>query len=298
MGNIALHDEAARRRALDKELELAREIQISLLPDVLPDLSTYELVARNAASRTMSGDLYQVFERGDEREHVLLVADVSGNGVRASLVTASLEALAAGPVELGRPPEEIFERISRRLYGRTPLGTYATAILVVLRQEDGMVRYANAGHFPGLVLRDSGDVEKLEATGMPLGLFPSAEYSVREIVLAPGETLVLYGRNPRGEEPRGRGLRPPAARSDLPRESSRARRNTRSRGVEGSRELRPGGTVRRRSHAPRCPPAISARFLGDGPLRGGRSLPRLPLEGIRALPVPPNLCGSKRSLLD
>jgi sigma-B regulation protein RsbU (phosphoserine phosphatase) len=136
--------------------------------------------------------LYQVFQRRDEREHVLIIADVSGKGVPASLVTASLEALVAGPVELGRPPEEIFERISRRLYGRTPPETYATAILAVLREEDGTVHYVNAGHFPGLVLRGSGDVERLEATGVPLGLFPSAEYSVQEIVLAPGETLVLF----------------------------------------------------------------------------------------------------------
>jgi sigma-B regulation protein RsbU (phosphoserine phosphatase) len=95
-------------------------------------------------------------------------------------------------VELGRPPEEILERISRRLYARTPPETYATAILAVLREKDGTVHYVNAGHFPALVLRDSGDVERLEATGVPLGLFPSAEYSVQEIVLAPGETLVLF----------------------------------------------------------------------------------------------------------
>jgi sigma-B regulation protein RsbU (phosphoserine phosphatase) len=63
LGNIALHEEAARRRELDKELGLAREIQDSLLPAVLPDLSAYELFAKNAASRTISGDMYQVFER-------------------------------------------------------------------------------------------------------------------------------------------------------------------------------------------------------------------------------------------
>lgn len=192
LGNIALHEEAARRREIDKELAVAREIQLSLLPGDLPDLSTYELFAKNAASRTISGDMYQVFERRDEKDHILMIADVSGKGVPASLVSASLEALAASTVELGQPPELVLERVSQRLYGRTPIETYATAIIAVLRPADGVVHYVNAGHFPGLVIRNSGDVERLEATGVPLGLFPTAEYSLEETVLDRGEALVLY----------------------------------------------------------------------------------------------------------
>jgi len=82
--NIALAEDAARRRALEKELELARAIQVALLPEKLPQVRGYELHAVNAPSRAVSGDLYQVQMRSDDRECVVLIADVSGKGIGAA----------------------------------------------------------------------------------------------------------------------------------------------------------------------------------------------------------------------
>lgn len=204
--NVALAEEAAERRHLEEELALGRRIQVALLPDHLPVVPGYELFANNLPSRGVSGDYYQILERREGRELILMVADVSGKGIGASLLTASLEALAAGPIEDGHPPEDIFRRISRRLYQRTSMEKYATAVLVVIDTESGRIRFANAGHNPVLILEEEGEVRRLEATGPPLGIFAESDYERAELQLAPGATLLLYtdglteGTNPQEEE--------------------------------------------------------------------------------------------------
>jgi sigma-B regulation protein RsbU (phosphoserine phosphatase) len=204
--NLELAGEAAERRRLEEELALARRIQLALLPDRLPDLPGYQLYGGNIPSRGVSGDYFSVVERQGGRECVLMVADVSGKGMAASLLTASLEAFSAGPIEDGLPPDEIFSRLSRLLYRRTPPEKYATAFLAVLAPESGVLRYANAGHNPPLLVRAAGAVEELGATGTPLALLPSSDYRTAETSIGPGDTLVLYtdgiveATDPAGEE--------------------------------------------------------------------------------------------------
>jgi serine phosphatase RsbU (regulator of sigma subunit) len=190
--NLALAMEAAERRRLQEELALARRIQVALLPDRLPELPGWELYGGNIPSRGVSGDYYEVVTRREGSECVLMVADISGKGMAASLLTISLQALSIGPIEDGLPPDEICARLSRLLYRRTPLEKYATAFLGVLEPATGRLRYTNAGHNPPLVLRAAGTVEELGATGVPLGLIAQAPYSAGETVLGFGDLLVLY----------------------------------------------------------------------------------------------------------
>jgi sigma-B regulation protein RsbU (phosphoserine phosphatase) len=207
--NLALALEAAERRRLAEELALARRIQVALLPNRLPDVPGWELYGGNIPSRGVSGDYYEVVERDGGRECVLMVADVAGKGMAASLLTVSLQALSTGPIEDGLPPDEICARLSRLLYRRTPPEKYATAFLGILETATGLLRYTNAGHNPPLILRAGGtleDIEELASTGVPLGLLPQAPYRAGETVLAPGDLLVLYtdglveANDPEGEE--------------------------------------------------------------------------------------------------
>ena len=188
--NLALAVEAAERRRMEQELQLARQIQVGLLPDSMPDLPGYDLHGGNIPSRGVSGDYYEAIER--DGECVLLVGDVSGKGVAASLLTASLEALTAGPIETGKPPEAICEIVSQRLFLRTPPAKYATLFLCALEVATGRLTYANAGHNPALVVRADGTVDQLSTTGMPIGLMPGATYTAGETRLDPGDTLVIY----------------------------------------------------------------------------------------------------------
>jgi sigma-B regulation protein RsbU (phosphoserine phosphatase) len=190
--NLALAQEAAERRRLEEELRLARHIQEALLPAGLPAVAGWELAGGNVPSRGVSGDYYEATLRRDGAECVLLVADVSGKGMAASLLTAALQAFCAGPIEDGLSPEAICGTLSRLLHRRTPPEKYATACVAALDLGSGRLRYANAGHNPALLVRARGGVERLGATGVPIALLPAATYGAAESVLEPGDLLLLY----------------------------------------------------------------------------------------------------------
>ncbi len=188
--NVALAIEAAERQRLQEELDLARRIQVALLPASLPEIEGYELCGTNLPSRGVSGDFYEIVPR--ESDYFLLIADVSGKGIAASLLTASFEALAAGPIEDGAPPEQVTARVSKRLFERTPPAKYATAWLGTLDHRTGAVRYTNAGHNPALHVRSSGEVEILGPTGVPVGLLQNSSYEASDITLESNDLLLLY----------------------------------------------------------------------------------------------------------
>ena len=190
--NVHLAEEAAERRLLEQEVALAREIQVSLLPDSLPEVEGWDIAAGNIPSRGVSGDFFKVELRHDESEIVLMLSDVSGKGIGASLLTASLEALSAGPIHDGVAPEDIFNSVSHLLFERTPPEKYATSFLAAINPDNGVLRYCNAGHNPALLLRANGEFEWLESTGMPLGILPEGVFTAGERTLEVNDTLVLY----------------------------------------------------------------------------------------------------------
>ena len=204
--NLSLAEEGARRRELEKEMALARQIQLTLLPEQLPEIPGYSLFAANDASRAVSGDFYEFQGRDEGDEQVIVIADVSGKGMAASLLAASFDALLMGPIEVGHPTDQICSKVSRRLFKKSPPERYVTAFIAALDPGSGRLSYTNAGHNPGLLFRADGSVQRLEANGMPLGLFPLVEYERVETTLARGELMLLYtdgiteAANPRGEE--------------------------------------------------------------------------------------------------
>ena len=203
--NLSLAEEGARRRELEKEMALARQIQLTLLPEKLPEIQGYSLFAANDASRAVSGDFYEFQGREEGDEQVIVIADVSGKGMAASLLAASFDALLMGPIEVGNPTDQICSKVSRRLFRKSPPERYVTAFIAALDPGAGRLSYTNAGHNPGLLFRADGSVQRLEANGVPLGLFPLVEYERVETMLAPGEMVLLYtdgiteANNPHGE---------------------------------------------------------------------------------------------------
>ena len=194
--NVALvekvAEEAAARGRLEEELNLARQIQVALLPSKLPTVEGYELYGVNIPSRGVSGDYYTVAERNEGSEFVLMVADVSGKGMAASLLTFSLEALAAGPIDNGQPTDEICSRVCRRLYKRTLPAKYATMFLGVLEPQTHALRFTNAGHNSGLLITGDGAIHHLASTGPPVGLIPEGSYLEKSVSMDAGDLVVLY----------------------------------------------------------------------------------------------------------
>jgi sigma-B regulation protein RsbU (phosphoserine phosphatase) len=189
--NVALLQESIERRRLEEELQLARSIQLGLLPRKLPTPDGWSLFGTSFPSRFVSGDHYQVVER-EGGEILMMTSDVSGKGMAAALLTASLEALSAVPIEAGLPVEDLCRRVSKLLFQRTPPAKYATSFVATVELANGHLRFTNAGHNPGLVVRAGGEIERLGSTGVPLGMLPEAPYGAKELDLAPGDLLVVY----------------------------------------------------------------------------------------------------------
>lgn len=190
--NIALAEEAAERKRFEQEVALARRIQVALLPAENPEVAGLEIHGGNIPSRGVSGDYYQIIDRLDTNEVAVIIADVSGKGIGASLLTAYVDALFNAYVSANLEPDEIFNRVSPQMNAKTPVESFATAFLGILSVETGRLHYASAGHDPTILVRSQDDVELLMPTGMPLGLMPEAVYTEAEATLEVGDSLVLY----------------------------------------------------------------------------------------------------------
>jgi len=203
--NLRLQEGAAARLRIEREMALAWEIQRRLLPEAEPTLPHTELLGRTVPSRTVSGDYYDFFERGDKSLDVV-VADVSGKGMGASILAASVQ--AAFQVWAGEhfPPDRLCSRLNDMVFRRTSPEKFITFFLALYDPESGSIVYTNAGHNPGILVRKSGTSELLSAHGPPLGLFPGKTYGSGTFTMEEGDLLALYtdgvteAANPEDEE--------------------------------------------------------------------------------------------------
>jgi len=194
--------ETLERKKIEQELELAAGIQAGLFPESLPRVEGYDLAARNRAALWCGGDYYDVLpvEDGGERSYLLCVADVSGKGLPASLLMSTMQATLRAL--LGRVPTlvELATRTNELLHATTPSNKFVTAILIAVTPSTGEARYVNAGHGDCMLLRAGGSqVERLESTGLPLGMMPpdvlemlGKGYEERRVRIGEGDLLALY----------------------------------------------------------------------------------------------------------
>jgi serine phosphatase RsbU (regulator of sigma subunit)/anti-sigma regulatory factor (Ser/Thr protein kinase) len=182
---------AEEREGRRRELELASLIQRDLLPQDLPDLQGWQFAAHYEASREVGGDFYDFIEFPDGRWG-LAVGDVTDKGIPAALVMAACRSMLRGvaQTEGGLAPGQVLRATNSLIHPDIPAGMFVTCLYAVLDPASGRVTYANAGHTLPYVLSEAGVVE-LRATGLPLGLFPVAEYEEFETVLDPGDVLLL-----------------------------------------------------------------------------------------------------------
>jgi len=179
------------RRALERDLEAAARVQRALLPHSPFAEDGWEVAFLWEPRGAVSGDHVDLLPaRRDSEPLHLILGDVAGKGLAASLLQAHLHALfrALAPAEL--PLTELLGRANRLFAEATGTASYAT--LAALRlHPDGRVELANAGH-PRPLLADARGVRPIEGAGLPLGLFGQASFTGRELRLGPGETLLLY----------------------------------------------------------------------------------------------------------
>lgn len=187
--NARLFEEALEKRRLENEMEVAREIQQSLLPHEFPELEWASIYGFNQPARQVGGDYYDVWTRGDGSLD-FAVGDVSGKGVPASLVMSTLQSSFLAESSAQEDLAKVCERVNEFLVQRTTPERYATFFAARLRT-DGRLLYVNAGHNPPMLLRGA-EVHRLSGGGLPLGLFKGRTYELQENKLEPGDLLLVF----------------------------------------------------------------------------------------------------------
>ena len=188
---VLVRREVLRRIDIEADQIAARQIQARLLPAELPVAPGFDLAARYSPFREIGGDFYDVAPLGDGR-WLVVMADVSGKGTGAALLTASLQALVHFASAIEPSLEAAAAAINAHLARFAPPGRFVTMVLAVLDLERRRLRYVNAGHNPPLGVTPEGAVLRLGATGLPLGVFESAVYTAADVDLPPGTTCLFY----------------------------------------------------------------------------------------------------------
>ncbi len=186
-----LHQDALEKERIESELELAAAIQREILPRSLPAIPGVELAAANIPARHIGGDYYDVFPLSRGRVG-FLVADVSGKGVPAALLVSTVHAAVHLQIEQAATIVELVTRIDRHLRRFAATRKFLTLFFGLLEPDTGSLRYVSAGHNPALLVRESGSVERLDSTGVPVGMLPNASWKEETQSLSPGDLLCVY----------------------------------------------------------------------------------------------------------
>jgi sigma-B regulation protein RsbU (phosphoserine phosphatase) len=192
------HLTPVERRALEEDLELAARIQRELLPkrDARNnDFMGWEFAYHYQAAGPVSGDYCDLIQGGGGQTY-FLVGDVAGHGIAAAMLMSHLSAMLRTLVSVGLPLSQLMERASRVFCESTLPSHYAT-LVCGLASSSGEIEVCNAGHPPPLVIRagahgEPGEIIRLDATGLPIGMFCSESFTSQTVRLEPSETLLLY----------------------------------------------------------------------------------------------------------
>jgi len=190
--NARLYAQEIQQRLINQELETARAIQKSFLPQQVPQYAGWDIAAFWRPMREVAGDFYDLYPLPDGRLAVV-VADVSGKGVPGALFMALSVTVLRFAMGLNFTPGELLDRANQAIISDQQSKMFATAFVGYLDLQSGALDFASAGHNPPLLCRPARcRCEYLTAPGVAMGLFGGAEYAGETVTLADGDILVLY----------------------------------------------------------------------------------------------------------
>jgi serine phosphatase RsbU (regulator of sigma subunit) len=199
------HETLARQLvAINNELEMARQIQLAILPKETPKIEGLEIAARYIPMSSVAGDFYD-FIVVDEKHVGILIADVSGHGLPSALIASMLQSAFAAQSAHASDPVRVLSELNRALFGKFR-SHFVTAAYLFLDLEKRAVNYAGAGHPPVLWRKSSGSVTEVLENGFFLGPFHDSTYSAVPLSLEGGDRVILYtdgiveAKNSSGEE--------------------------------------------------------------------------------------------------
>jgi len=179
------------KKRLEEQLRIAREVQLSLLPTAVPQVPGLDLGGVNIPSEGIGGDYFDFIPIVDGHLGIV-VADVVGKGIPASLIMASFRAFLRAEIRNNYAIRTIFGKVNKLLTESLKPNQFVSAFYGVLDLERRRFTYSNAGHHPAIVLRPDGQVRLLSSGGTVLGILDGTTYNERVIDLVPGDILLLY----------------------------------------------------------------------------------------------------------
>jgi len=186
-----LHRQLVEKELLEKQVQLAREVQSRLLPGTSPAIPGYDIAGICIPADRIGGDYFDFIPLSHGRL-CITVADVSGHGIPSALVMTAFRALVRTYARSKLEPARITQAINQHLPEYTGGNDYVTAIYAVLDSENGQFAYTSSGHPPPILVRTDGSLEVLEQRGPALGFIKDARYPTGKVVLNAGDVLVLY----------------------------------------------------------------------------------------------------------
>lgn len=206
--NARLYKIAVEKGRLERELQMARQVQVSFLPTATPRLAGWEVAARWWPARQVSGDYYD-FIPISRNQLGLVIADVSDKGMPAALFMALTRSIIRASMDPSVAPARGIEHANRLLYSDSANGMFVTLFYTSLNPVSGEITYVNAGHNPALLCRCNPATRQVQITwltktGMALGIDPESPFQQNTIRLETGDMLVLYtdgivdAQNPQG----------------------------------------------------------------------------------------------------
>ncbi len=189
--NAKLHKLALEKERLEREMELAAEIQQQLLPKTMPTIPGYEVIGWNRPARQAGGDYYD-FQGLGNGGWGLVVGDVVGKGVPAALLVSTLHSALRVLLDQMEIGPQLIERLNRHIFESSSPNKFITMLLAALDTQGDRLAYLNAGHNPGLLVRAGGEVEELPSAGLPLGLMAQSRFEVSCLELGHGDLVCIY----------------------------------------------------------------------------------------------------------
>ncbi len=186
-----LHRQVLERQAIDGQLQIAHQVQARLLPRQDPAVEGYDISGLSLPAFDIGGDYYDYIHLPDGRLG-LVVADVAGKGIPAALIMSTFRALLRTSARRNPLVSQTVQEINTSLAESIGLPAFVTSVYGVLEPATGRFTFANCGHNAPLVVRANGTVEQLLSSGPFLGVFAGGAYVEREVVVEPGDVLVLY----------------------------------------------------------------------------------------------------------
>ncbi|HLO00046.1 MAG TPA: GAF domain-containing SpoIIE family protein phosphatase [Pyrinomonadaceae bacterium] len=202
---VMLHEQLIEKKRLEGQLEVARQVQLELLPPKDPQLEGYDISAYNFPTEEVSGDYYDWVKIYDDQIG-LVIADVSGKGVPAALLMAFLRASLRAATHIGYSPHISMAKVNYLLWESIERNQFVTAFYAILDVTNQTLTYTNAGHNPPILLKQNGDFSFMDRGSVPLGMFRDTRYHDYYLTTEPGDVLVLYtdgvteAQNMKGEE--------------------------------------------------------------------------------------------------